>query len=454
MSNKHIHTQTKKKKVNKRTDEQKAATRKLTSRIIVGVTIALMLVFIVFIFVTTNFMGSDGIITEVTYKGVAYDTISTTGFVIRDEEYIRNDSNGVLVYQVSNGEKVTADGTIATIYGEESDAVNYQRLCEIEEELEELNQLNTVMGSSNVGLDSVNNRLDQKLESFIECVNKREFNDISSAEKDLLSAIYRKQTITGDQKNFDDKIAELEAEKESIENSFNDSIGTIKTENSGYFVSSLDGYEKSFPVDDMSQIKDSDIKDMKPEQVNEEKYVGKIIKGVNWYIACPITNEEAVAINHNNSSISLKIPYATSDSMPVKVVSVNQFSNEEKAVVILQCNYMNPALTQIRNEAVEIQLNTYEGLKISKKALHDDYVEAVVTDEDGKETEKEVKVQGVYVKYGSQLIFKQVFIIYSGEDYVICSEEPGDELVYGSTLELYDEVVVEGDDLYDGKLID
>lgn len=454
MSNKHVHTQTKKKKINKRTDEQKAAARKLTSRIVVGVTVALMLIFIVFIFVTTNFMGSDGIVTEVTYKGVANDTISTTGFVIRDEEYIRNNSNGVLVYQVSNGEKITADGTIATIYSDEADAVNYQRLCEVNEELEELNQLNSVMGSSNVGLDSVNNRLDQKLQSFIACVNKREFSEISSAEKDLLSAIYRKQTMTGDQKDFNDKIAVLEAEKESIENSFNDSTGEIKTENSGYFVSTIDGYENSFSVDDMSQIKYSDITDVKAQEVDEEKYVGKVIKGVNWYIACPITNEEAVAINHNSGSISLKIPYATSEAMPVKVVSVNQFSNEEKAVVILECNYMNPALTQIRNEAVEIQLNTYEGLKISKKALHDDYVDAVVTDDAGNETEKEVKVQGVYVKYGSQLLFKQVFIIYSGEDYVICSENPGDELVYGSTLELYDEVVVEGDDLYDGKLID
>ena len=93
-------------------------------------------------------------------------------------------------------------------------------------------------------------------------------------------------------------------------------------------------------------------------------------------------------------------------------------------------------------------------MKISKKALHDDYVDAVLTDENGNETEKEIKVQGVYVKYGSQLLFKQVFIIYSGEDYVICSEEPGDEQVYGSLLELYDEVVVEGDNLYNGKLID
>lgn len=448
-----LHTE--KKKVNRRTPEQKAAVRKLTSRIFLGVTAALMLVFIVFIFVTTNFMGSDGIVTEVTYKDYAYDTISTTGFVIRNEECLKKNTNGVLVYQVENGEKVTANGTIATVYAEETDAVNYQRIRDIDNEISELQQLNEVLGSSNVGLDSVNNRLDQRLTDFIEYVNKRDFSDISTAESELLSAIYRKQMMTGDQKNFDEKIKELEEEKATLESSFNESIDTIKTKSSGYFVSDIDGYENTFSVDDLSQVKYSDISNAKPKEVSEDEYIGKIIKGVNWYIACPITEEEAVAINHNSGDITISIPYATSETMPVKVVCVNQFSNEEKAVAILECNYMNSALTQIRNEAVDINLSTYEGLKISKKALHDDYITSTVTDEDGNTTEKEIKVQGVYVKYGNQLIFKQVFIIYSGEDYVICSDDPGqDVLVNGTTLELYDEVVVEGDDLYNGKIID
>ncbi len=442
-------------KFKKRTTQQKAATRKLTSRIVVGVLATALIVSIIFIFVTTNFMGSDSVVTETVYKTTVYDSISTTGFVIRDEEYIKNSSDGVLVYQVSNGEKVTADGVIANIYSSEADAVNFQRICDIEEEISELESLNNVLSSANVGLDSVNNRLDQKLTSFIDTVNKRDFKAISSVESDLLSAIYRKQIITGDQKNFDDKIAELEAEKESLENSSNDSTGEIKTENSGYFVSSIDGFEKAFSVEELDQISCSDLDKVKADSVNPDNFVGKIVKGVNWYLACPVSNEQAVAITHSNSAISVKIPYATSASIPARVVCVNQFSDEDKAVAIIECNYMSPALSQIRNEAVEIQLNTYEGLKVDKVALHDDYIIKTVTDENGKETTQESKVQGVYVKYGNQIIFKQVYIIYSDEDYIICSDDPSnDVLVNGTTIELYDEVVIEGENLYDGKLID
>lgn len=443
-----------KSKYSKRTPEQKVAARKLTSRIFMSVIIALALVFIVFIFVTTNFMGSDNLVTETVHMATASDTISTTGFVIRDEEYIENDSNGVLVYQVSDGERVSAKGTLATVYNSEADAVNYQKIRDIEEEISELESLNNVLSSANVGLDSVNNRLDQKLSNFIETVNKRDFENISTVESELFTAIYRKQIITGDQDNFDDKIAELEGEKASLENSSQGSIGEIKTEQSGYFVSDIDGYESLFSIDELSDINYSDISDPEQKDVDEDKYVGKIIKGVNWYLACPVTSEQAVSITHNNTNVNIRIPYAMSESIPAKVISVNQLSGEEMAVVILECNYMSSALSQIRNEAVEIELNTYEGLKVRKIALHDDYVTTTVTNENGDKTTVDNLVQGVYVKYGSELIFKQVYIVYSDDDYIICSVDPGEDvLVNGTTLSLYDEVVIEGDDLYDGKLI-
>ncbi|MDO4748249.1 MAG: HlyD family efflux transporter periplasmic adaptor subunit [Eubacteriales bacterium] len=446
--------QTENKKRDRYSDNKKKSTKKLTSRIVIGVTVAIVFISIVFIFVTTNFMGQNNVVTAVTYKDTAHDTISTTGFIIRNEECIKNTSSGVLVYQVSTGDRVAVNGTIAEIYKNESDAVNYRRICDIEDEISELTQLNNAMNSANVGLDTINSRLDQKLISFIEGVNKRDFEKISDYESELLSAIYRKNIITGDQKNFDDKIAQLEEEKTSLENSGSKSNGEIKSKHSGTFVSKVDGYENFISIDDLSKLKYSDVMEPAAKEVNESAYVGKVIKGINWYIACPVTEDEAVAINHNNSTVHIKIPYVSSESIPARVVSINQFSDEEKALAILECNYMNTALTQIRNEAVEIELESFTGLKLDKKALHDDYITKTVTDKNGEESTVQEMVQGVYVKYGDQLVFKQVSILYSGEDFVICDENPDPQLlVNGTTIKLYDEVVLEGDDLFDGKLI-
>lgn len=435
--------------------EKTSKYKKLTSRILIGSVSVLLLVFIIFTFVTTNFMGNDNIVTETAYRTTVADSINTTAFVIRSEQLIKDKPDGVLVYQISNGEKVKANGTIADVFRNEEDAVNYKNLRDIEEEIAELKSLNNVLGSSNVGLDSVNNRLDQKLVSFVETINKRELATVTQEQNDLLSAIYRKQIITGDQKNFDAKIEELEGQKSVLEQKSHDEIDEIISEKSGYFVSAIDGYENKFTLDSLSEIKYSDISDLSPSEIDESAYVGKVINDANWYLACPVSFEQAKAISHNDTNINIKIPYACSDLIPAKVISVNEFSKEEKAVVILECNYMSPALSQIRNEAVEIQLGSYEGLKVSKTALHDEVITKTTTDENGVKIQAESKVQGVFVKYGSELIFKQVYIKYSGEDFIICDENPSDELLFDNkTIKLYDEVVVEGDDLYDGKLID
>ena len=115
---------------------------------------------------------------------------------------------------------------------------------------------------------------------------------------------------------------------------------------------------------------------------------------------------------------------------------------------------MNSDLAQARQEPIEIGLGTYTGLRVSKKAIHDDYVTKTTYDEkDNKHTEQ-VKVQGVYVLHGSEVRFKQISILYADDDYVICDPDSNNkELVNGTTVELYDQVILEGDDLYDGKVI-
>ena len=74
--------------------------------------------------------------------------------------------------------------------------------------------------------------------------------------------------------------------------------------------------------------------------------------------------------------------------------------------------------------------------------------------------EKEIvhkNVKGVFVKYGSRINFVQIFSDITVNGYAICKTDLSDlekaSLVTDSTITQYDEVVVNGDDLYDGKLL-
>ena len=50
---------------------------------------------------------------------------------------------------------------------------------------------------------------------------------------------------------------------------------------------------------------------------------------------------------------------------------------------------------------------------------------------------------------GTSLAFKKINVLYWGEDYVICSQEAGEDY-----LKLYDRIVTEGKELYEGKVVE
>ena len=428
--------------------------RGYTKRIVIGAAIALALIFVVFLFITTNFLGNNMIVTETAYRSTAYDVVKTTALVARDEEYIKNSADGVLVYEVADGGKVTSGGTIATVYHSADDAVAMQRIDELDEKIAYLESLNSSARSVNIGLDTVNGQLAENLTSLIGQFNARAFDYIEDAEDELMSAIFRKQIITGEQGAFDEKIAGLKAERDRLDSEAGSPVGTVKSPAAGYFVSDVDGYEEAVTVENLDAFYYSDYTAVEEKEIADGAYIGKIIKGVNWYLICPVTPDEATNISHNSNAVSVRMPYALSEEIPARVMYVNNLKDENKAIVVLRCNYMSDALSKIRRESVEIVVNSYEGLKISKSAIHDDEVTRTVTDENDHTTKETKKVQGVYVEYGNELRFKQIVIKYAGDSYVICDETPDSEMLFnGDTITLYDQIVVEGGDLYDGKLI-
>ncbi len=436
-------------------DKSKSDRSKLVKRILAGVVIALVLVYIVFLFITTNFLGSNNLVTETVYRSKAYDVIESKALAVRDEEYLTGSASGVLIYNVGDGDMVTADGVIATSYASEDDVNAIHQVEQLDVKIDFLESLNSATASANVGIDTVNSQIDERLISVLNMVNTGDFSHISAAEDNLLTSILRKQILTGEQGNIDEKIAELKTERDRVKASCGAPTGTVKSGSAGYFVSKVDGYEKTFDVSKLDEISAADVENAQPAEIDESAYTGKIIKNVNWYLLCPVSSTEAAWLSHAETSVKLKLPSALDEEIPAKILHVNTLGDSDTAVAVLQCNYMSDALSKLRRENVGIIVNEYEGLKVSKSALHDDDITYTVTDDNDNETEKTERVQGVYVVYGAELVFKQVSIAYAGDDFVIINEQPDKGvLLNGTTVSMYDKVVIEGGgDLFDGKIV-
>ncbi len=377
------------------------------------------------------------------------ENISANGIVVRDEELLSYATDDVLYYTVNDGDTVSANSTVAYVFSDEESALNYKRIEEINDEIAVLEELNNLGQNSSTDFSAIDKEIKHNLDKLISCVNSNSLRELSSCSDDLVFSINQRQIITGEVEDFNSQISALQSERTSIDASgvVNEVVTNTKA---GYFVSTTDGYEKTYNYDNIKSMTVSQFDTKKKPVVLGDDVIGKIVIGPNWFVACKITADDAISLSHANSTIRLSFPNSSCHDIPARCVAVNQVNKQSDAIAVFACNYMNSAISHLRNESVLISINNYSGLRISKDAIHDDFV--VIED---SPTDEKKKVQGVYVLTGNELVFKEISIIYSANDFVIIDDTPDNEkLISGETVSLNDSIVVRGEDLYAGKVIE
>ncbi len=429
--------------------ENKKSNTKNRNKITAVVVLLCVLVGAVFVFslINADISTTNIVDTEIAKRYTYRENITVPSFVVRNETLLSYNGSKVLYYTVNDGDIVSAGSEVALVFANETDALNYNRIAEIDKKIKTLESLNTSHENVNTDFSAVDKQIELNLKNMLLAVNRNSTAEILANGDNLIHSVNQRQVITGVVTGFDEQIAALKNEKLTYEQNGGTYIDAIKTNKGGYFVASADGYEGLIDYNTVSELTLEDYKnEIKPASVSENT-IGKIVSGLNWYVVCKLSADDALTLSHSNMYPMLTFPNTTCKDIPADLVALNQTSKQSEAVAIFCCNYMNTPISHLRNETVQITVNSYTGLRISKEALHDDYVEVFSSD-----TGEQKKVQGVYVRHGNQLEFREVSILYAGPDFLIIDEAPEDGvLISGETVKLNDEVVVKGDDLFEGK---
>lgn len=422
----------------------------LFKRILVAALTLLAIVYVAYLLISANFEmypTENAVLTTLT------DKIYSNAYIIRDETILENTTDGVLSYSVNNGEAVNANGEIAKVYANAEDALarSTAEVLQAKKESLEYIQKNTISGT--MSIDIINNNIKNRLINYLDDTNDGNLNLLSRDSDALLTAVNQRQLYTGKLSNFDSELAELSAKISELNNSAGSSKGSIKTPKAGYFTEFCDGYEKAIKYADIDKLTLEDLKNVEKSSVSDNT-AGKVIGNVKWYVACEVTADEASALTIWDSAVTVMFSEASSEAIPGEIYKVSQPDEDNKALLILRCDYMDEGILEARQEPIEVGMGVYTGLRVSKRAIHDDFVTKVTYDDNDNPHKEQQKVQGVYVLYGSEVQFKQISILYADEDYVICDMNPEAGVLFnGETISLYDKVIVKGDDLYDGKVI-
>ena len=173
------------------------------------------------------------------------------------------------------------------------------------------------------------------------------------------------------------------------------------------------------------------LKNVKPSSVSENA-VCKIVSDYEWFIAVTLPFSESLNLKED-SKVTLMTSLPSVPELTATVKYINKQSVGKEAVVVFACDTMNHELAQIRNIDITVVYERYEGLKVDNRAIRM---------LDGQ--------KGVYVLLASQVKFVPIEVIWSGENYSIVKREASEKKV----LRIYDEIIVKGKNLYDGKIIE
>ena len=358
------------------------------------------------------------------------DGLKIDGTIIRRESIITGGKKGSLHFAVSDGMRVAKNGVVATIYGSDEASITLSAIDDINRQIKDIEDMTAYNDLQAVDLDVVNNKVDKALNGVVLGTRGSNFTGVNSNLRELLSAINRRQLITGEQTDFSDKLNALKDKKTKLEASLPAEKGSIRAAQSGYFVSGTDGYETVFTGEELSYITSEFLAKAKPAKAPKNA-IGKIVSDYEWYIAAPISLNDSLKYKEGETlTIKTSIKSHSSLSVTVKKINISEGTNE--AVIIFSCQQMSSELATLRRGNMTVVSKTYSGLKVSRRALR------VI---DGK--------SGVYVLSGRSVKFVPVNVVYRADDYVICEQEVSNS----SVLRLYDEVVVKGRNLYDGKVV-
>lgn len=400
------------------------------------------------------------IVTEQALSITLGDEIESVGITVRDESLITSEYTGVVVPTVAEGGKVSKGQTIAYVFRSADDANAYNRIIEIDKEIAEFKSMETAKDK----YSSIDKLLNERINYLSEAVNNGDLDLVDEIRSEITYLLNKRQIYMNKVDNFDDRIKQLEAEKSSLEAKFNVEPHTVTASNSGYFVSTVDGYESALRTETSRNLSAADVDKLLDSfmDIDTSRYIGKIADDYKWHMVSAIPTEDAKRLTIGRT-YTIRLPYAEVGSVRASLESVNITEGDDRAVVQFTCNYLIDELAAIRTQPIVIQVKSYEGIGIKTDALRtqtvkkefkvsasDAYIYNVpVSGTDDVSVPYEEEQVGVYVLWGNEVVFRWVDVLYSRDGITVVKSNTLDD----QYIKLYDEVIVEGRDLYDGKIV-
>ncbi|MDR1101710.1 MAG: hypothetical protein LBL34_05090 [Clostridiales bacterium] len=362
-------------------------------------------------------------------SGEINQIVEVNGFVIRDEHIVIAPDTGILSCNYNDGERIKSGARIASILTGSVDENIQIRLNKITDRIAEYQASNTNMSYFTGNSQKAEAQILATVDSIITANADGDMAKVATY-KNQIYALVEKKLATEREKTLRELIAERDALEESISSVRKDIVAPA----SGIFVSRLDGYEGMFNISGLGSLLSADLESVqknKPGLVKNAQNgepICKIINNYEWYYATVMD----VKITKNlkeGAAVKICFPSISSQTINATIANIN-FEDGEKSVVVFSCNENIDTIYLAREVSAEIILDTFQGLKVQSSSIR------VLND-----------ITGVYIVKDNKAVFRKVDLLYSDSDFAVIKNEQNSD----NQLKLYDEVIIEGKNIEEGK---
>ena len=410
--------------------------------------------------------GSSLPVLLLTAKATVEDKVEAEGVVLFQETLIPG--SGDLGYLAEDGARVSAGTVVAEVYTSSGQSALRAALDSLNE------QIGLLQRAENVSTTQVDTMIQERttaLYDLLDAVDRGDPAALDAGREDYLLAQNKILVVTGEDAGFASRIAALQAEAAQLQSQLG-APAQIAAPLTGYFVRSASTRQLTRPAGDILAMDAASLKAALDAGLDAPLTgcAGKMVSGFSWSYCGVCTAEEGQKLLQADGTpldreVQIRFPGQTDQALPAQLTEVTIDEGAGLARFVLTCDSVTGEVLRLGQAEAEVIVSRTTGLRVPAAAVH--YVletpeassgEAASSGTvEGSAAAGENYVPGVYVKFGNLAHFCRIDPVDSDHPlvtdgaYIIVPPKGTDGSV--SEVRLYDQVIVEGQNLYDGKLL-
>ena len=392
---------------------------------------------------------------ETVLTATVEDKVEADGVLLFEETVIPG--SGDLGYLVEDGARVSAGTVVAEVYTNSGQSALRAALDGLNEQIE----------LSSTQVDTMIQERTTALYDLLDAADRGAPAAMDEGREAYLLAQNKILVVTGEASDFASQIAALQAEAAQLQSQLG-APAAVTAPLTGYFVRSASTRQLTQPAEAILAMDPASLRSALDTGLDAALTgcAGKMVSGFSWRYCGVCTAEEGRKLLRADgtpltSTVHIRFPGQTDEALPAKLDEVTIDEAAGLARFVLTCDSVTGDVLRLGQAEAEVIVSETTGLRVPAAAVH--YVlESEAASSEAGEADSAVPagenyIPGVYVKFGNLARFCRIdpvddaHPLVTDGTYIIVPPKGTAGSV--SEVRLYDQVIVEGQNLYDGKLL-